>query len=659
MDIPTVNDDAFGVSAADLRETVRGIPATLLLIDVQSGRIVECSDRAADLLAGSREDVVGTEFGDWVHGESGDAGVVNAAVAADEPVTRGARLTTRDGTADCELEARVATDDDRVTCTVTVDTDLGGGSEGTQNDVASRFEALFEAPASFVMLVDPDGTLRRANGNALSFVDAAPDAVRGRPLPETPWWSHSPELQSNVRDWIAAAAEGRAVRYEAEHRNGSGESVTVDGVLQPVTRDGDVTALLTIGRDISGRKRLEEQLKEREETFRELYNVLSAPDPSFEDKLERVLDVGRHRLGVELGFLTRIEDGVQEIEAAAGDHPLISPGESCPLSEAYCEKTVERDELLSVHDAPAAGWEGTPAYETFELGSYIGSKVLVRNELYGTLCFADSSPRERSFTEAERTFVELLTQWVGHELTQEQAQRELQRQNDRLDRFADVVSHDLRNPLQTAAGHLEIAREQYDDDHLHTVAEMHARMEQLIEDVLAVAQCGREVAPADRTDVSLFSVAEAAWETAGDEAATLALDGEDAVIRCDESRLRQLLENLFRNAVEHGSTGDRNAELSDDAGEQGADDGGVTVRVGAPNDGSTDLDSNPGFYVADDGPGIPEGEREKVFEGGFSDGGSTGLGLTIVDEVAAAHGWSVTVAESESGGARFEVRDDG
>ncbi|WP_135819822.1 sensor histidine kinase [Halostella litorea] len=635
-----MSDDAFGVSAAALRESVRAVPATLLLVDVQSGRIVECSDRATELLAGSREAVVGTEFADWLRGGTGDAGIVDAAVAADGPVTRGARLTTRDGAVDCELEASVARDGDRATCTVTVDTDLSERSEETESDVASRFEALFEAPASFVTLLDPDGTLRRANENALAFVDVAPDAVRGRPLPETPWWSHSAELQSNLRDWIEAAAEGRAVRYEAEHRNANGETVTVDGVLQPVTRDGEVTALLTIGRDISRRKHLEDQLKEREESFRELYNVLSAPDPSFEGKLERVFDLGRDRLGVELGFLTRIEDDVQEIEAAAGDHPLISPGESCPLSEAYCKKTVERDELLSVHDAPAAGWEGTPAYETFELGSYIGCKVLVRNELYGTLCFADSSPRERSFTEAERTFVELLTQWVSYELTQEQAQRELQRQNERLDRFADVVSHDLRNPLQTATGHLELARERYDDDNLDTVAEMHARMEQLIEDVLAVAQGGQEVPPADREDVSLFSVAQAAWETAGDDAAALTLDGDDAVVRCDESRLRQLFENLFRNAVEHGT-----------------DDGGLTVHVGALDGDANEFDSNPGFYVADDGPGIPEGEREKVFEDGFSDGGSTGLGLTIVEEVAAAHGWTVSVGGSESGGARFEVRD--
>lgn len=629
-----MSDDTAAVPTAVLRETVRSMPATVLIVDVETGRIAECSDRTVELLAGSREDVLGTLLADWVQGGAEDT-VVDAAVDAGGTAVRPARLTTRDGTVDCELEAVVTADDGRRTCTVTVDTDLGDDFGGDASAVTSQFEALFDAPASFVTLCDPDGTLRRANENALSFVDVPPESIRGEPLPETPWWSHSAELQSNLRDWIDAAADGRPVRYEAVHRNEAGERVTVDGVLQPVTENGEVTALLTVGRDISRRKQLEERIREREESFRELYNVLSAPDPSFEDKLERVFDLGRQRLGVELGFLTRIEDGVQAIEAASGDHPLISPGESCPLSKAYCKKTVERDELLSVHDAPAAGWEGTKAYETFELGSYIGCKVLVRNELYGTLCFADSSPRDRNFTESERTFVELLTQWVSYELTQERAQRELQRQNERLDSFADVVSHDLRNPLQAASGHLELAREEYDDDHLDTVAEMHDRMEELIEDVLAVARGGQEVDPEDVTDISLFSLAEAAWATAGSEDGTLALDSDDATLQCDEDRLRRLLENLFRNAVEH-------------VGPE------VTVRLGALYGSEDRVD---GFYVADDGPGIPADRRDRVFDGGFSTGDSTGFGLMIVDEIAAAHGWTASVTESEAGGARFEIRD--
>ena len=69
-----------------------------------------------------------------------------------------------------------------------------------------------------------------------------------------------------------------------------------------------------------------------------------------------------------------------------------------------------------------------------------------------------------------------------------------------------------------------------------------------------------------------------------------------------------------------------------------------------------DRRESDGFYVEDDGPGIPEGERERVFEDGYSTvEGGTGFGLNIVREIARAHGWEVRVTESAAGGARFEI----
>jgi signal transduction histidine kinase len=106
--------------------------------------------------------------------------------------------------------------------------------------------------------------------------------------------------------------------------------------------------------------------------------------------------------------------------------------------------------------------------------------------------------------------------------------------------------------------------------------------------------------------------------------------GEFTVVG-DESRVRQLFENLFRNAIEH-------------AGED------VTVTVGV-------LDNGDGFYIADDGPGIPDEDRDRVFDSGYTtieDG--SGLGLVTVQRIVDAHNWSVTVTDSNDGGARFEIK---
>jgi PAS domain S-box-containing protein len=218
------------------------------------------------------------------------------------------------------------------------------------------------------------------------------------------------------------------------------------------------------------------------------------------------------------------------------------------------------------------------------------------------------------------------------------AEKELTRQNERLDEFASVVSHDLRNPLNVAAARLDLARQECDSDHLDEVAWAHDRMADLIEDILTVARVGGAASAFE--PVGLAAIARRCWDGVPTGDATLVVD-TDRRIRADRSRLRQLLENLVRNTVEHGSTSPGSAASRGDAVERG-----VTVTVGTLSDG---------FYVADDGPGIPESERDRVFDSGYTttaDG--TGFGLHIVAQVAEAHGWDVRATESESGGARFE-----
>ncbi|WP_254831715.1 hybrid sensor histidine kinase/response regulator [Haloglomus salinum] len=206
--------------------------------------------------------------------------------------------------------------------------------------------------------------------------------------------------------------------------------------------------------------------------------------------------------------------------------------------------------------------------------------------------------------------------------------KQLERENERLDAFTSIVSHDLRNPLNVIQGSVDLAAERYDDENLDRIADAADRMERLIEDLLTLARQGEAVGETRTVDLS--ALAERAWGNVETPRATLAVDPSTPRIAADPDRLAQLLENLYRNAVEH-------------AGPE------VVVTVGPLADGGG------GFYVADDGPGIPPEERDSVFDQGYSTkAGGTGFGLTIVETVAAAHGWAVAATESETGGARFE-----
>ena len=220
----------------------------------------------------------------------------------------------------------------------------------------------------------------------------------------------------------------------------------------------------------------------------------------------------------------------------------------------------------------------------------------------------------------------------GREITErKERERALQRERDRLDEFSGVVSHDLQSPLNVAKGRLELAQEECDSEHLAAIETALDRIERITGDVLWLAREGRDVGSMDA--IVLLDTIESAWSIASDRAAhtELRYAGDDlstVTIEADDDRLCQLLENLFRNAIEHGG-----------------DD--VTVTVGTVDDG---------FYVEDDGPGIPADRRDDVFSAGYSTSEEgTGFGLSIVKQIVEAHGWEIHATENAKGGARFEI----
>ena len=207
----------------------------------------------------------------------------------------------------------------------------------------------------------------------------------------------------------------------------------------------------------------------------------------------------------------------------------------------------------------------------------------------------------------------------------ERRERELREQNERLKQFTNVVSHDLRSPLQVASNWLELAREDCDSEYLDNIEQAHDRMSVLLEQLLRLAKDGEEALDTEAIDID--SCSNQCWQNVDTGEATLVVNVTET-LEAEPSRFQQLLENLFRNSVEHGPND-------------------VVVTVGRLGDG---------FSLADGGLGIPPDERESVFETGYStDNSGTGFGLSIVEEVVEAHGWEISVPDSAEGGARFEI----
>jgi PAS domain S-box-containing protein len=221
-----------------------------------------------------------------------------------------------------------------------------------------------------------------------------------------------------------------------------------------------------------------------------------------------------------------------------------------------------------------------------------------------------------------------ITHFVGinRDITElKEQRRELKRQNERLEQFGRTVAHDLQNPLNVMDVHLGRARRAEDPEEAHEeIQRAIDQMAALIDDLLALAKQGKTVLDPQPTDFE--SLVTTAWENVDTRGMTLEIDG-DATFLMDDSRVREVFENLFRNAQEH-------------AGET------ATVSVGTLHDG---------FFVEDDGPGIPDEELHQVLKSGFTTSEEgTGFGLAIVNQIAEAHDWDVAVTNGTEGGARFD-----
>lgn len=227
-----------------------------------------------------------------------------------------------------------------------------------------------------------------------------------------------------------------------------------------------------------------------------------------------------------------------------------------------------------------------------------------------------------------------LVGWTVDATEEIERDRRIEEQDRRLDAVADTFAHDLRSPLQLASGYLARARETGDPSDFDDVEDALGRIDEMLGDLRSLVDKGAD----DVVDAGEFlpatplvRLARDVWDLVATDAASLVVEApETARIHLAPTVLRPVLENLFKNAVTH-------------AGE------GVTVHVGVLADG--------GFYVADDGPGIPPEEREAVRQRGYTTAGDgSGIGLSLVDEIAADRGWEFAILESTDGGARFEIR---
>ena len=480
---------------------------------------------------------------------------------------------------------------------------------------AAFFERLVDNGSDAIISIDAESQIVYANDAAERVFGYEPAELEGEPLtvlmPDRFHDQHhnalGAYLETGVRnlDW-------NSIELPAEHRDG--HEIPLSITFEEHEYDGE-TVFSGIMRDISERRAYERTLRALQTRSQQLMRARDREEiaQTAVDAAQEVLDlpVSSVYLYDETSDVLRPTAHTPAVLEHVGEPPVFEDGDSLAW------RAFESGEPEHYED-PAST-------ETLNRDTAMGAELIFPLGEAGVLIAGRPDPGE--FDSRTVELAKVLAASVEAAMERASRTAELQRQNERLEQFASILSHDLRDPLNAAGTLVALARDEHDSEFLEELEDTHGRMETLIEDVLTLTRQGQSVA--DTESVSLRDLAENAWTTAGGKGATLEVDEDVGTVEADPTRLRTLFENLFGNALRH-------------AGES------PTVRVGR-------LEEGTGFYVADNGPGIPEAVRDEVFAYGYTDSESgTGLGLNIVQTVAEAHGWDATITSSWADGARFE-----
>lgn len=479
-----------------------------------------------------------------------------------------------------------------------------GGSDG------ELYRRLIEYSSDLITLLEPDGTIRFTSPSVVDVLGYKQEDLMNEEALE---YVH-PQDKSRVQEAFETlgGTPGETAVIEYRYRTANGDYRWLETRGQNRLDDEVLDGIVVVSRDVTDRRRREGALETLHDRTREMLTAASRTDIAeiTAETAKEVLDypITVVRLLSADGTALEPVAVTDRVDDVMGDRPVYEVGEATAGRAFEKGEATVYDDLREVDDE-------------YDRGG-VRSGLFVPIGERGVLSIGDTATG--ALDEEDIQLARILAGNAAVAFGRLERERELERQNERLEEFASVISHDLSTPLNVAAGRLGLI--DADPEHIEAIEGALDRMEELIENVLALARQGETV---DETQpVELADIADQCWATVSTEDATIEIP-TDATIAADPARLPEVFENLFRNAVQHGGEG-------------------VTITVG---------DLPEGFYVADDGPGIPEDQQDRVFDSGFSTTeNGTGFGLAIVKQIAEAHGWTVSVTDSEAGGARFEFR---
>lgn len=245
-----------------------------------------------------------------------------------------------------------------------------------------------------------------------------------------PDWDQNFPLQACEEFWQELKTQ-RSKIFETLHRRRNGEVVPVEVTGNYVVHDGKEYIVGTI-KDISERRDAEEALRLNELSIRELQELTSEAKCSFEERIQKLLQLGCRRFELPVGLVNQVRGEELEFTHVWAPDGAIQQGIRVQLESSFLEVTLLADEPIRFENATMSKWRDHLSCKRMGFESYIGAKLKGQEKLYGTLCFFGTNPRPKLFTDADVAFLELMARWLSGELDRRQAEQTLRQSEERF-----------------------------------------------------------------------------------------------------------------------------------------------------------------------------------------------------------------------------------